>query len=85
MSPIACRPARTRRRRSDSGSSTSRRVEHAIVLGVPSLDEQGAPRLAAGLGRPLILTTLQTDEAMRILPQTMRAGRSSPPSRSPSG
>ena len=28
---------------------------------------QGAPMLAAGLGRPLILTTLQTDEAMRIL------------------
>ena len=42
-------------------------VEHAIVLGVPSLDAQGRPRLGAGLGRPLILTTLQTDEAMRIL------------------
>ncbi len=42
-------------------------VEHAIVLGVPSLDDHGAPQLAAGLGRPLILTTLQTDEAMRIL------------------
>lgn len=42
-------------------------VEHAIVLGVPSLDAQGAPRLRAGLGRPLILTTLQPDEAMRIL------------------
>ena len=42
-------------------------VEHAIVLGVPSLDDQGVPRLGAGLGRPLILTTLQSDEAMRIL------------------
>jgi hypothetical protein len=42
-------------------------VEHAIVLGVPCLDDDGAPQLAAGLGRPLILTTLQTDEAMRIL------------------
>lgn len=42
-------------------------VEHAIVLGVPTLDAQGAARLGAGLGRPLILTTLQTDEAMRIL------------------
>ena len=42
-------------------------VEHAIVLGVPSLDAQGAAQLGAGLGRPLILTTLQTDEAMRIL------------------
>ena len=42
-------------------------VEHAIVLGVPSLDAAGAAQLGAGLGRPLILTTLQTDEAMRIL------------------
>jgi hypothetical protein len=42
-------------------------VEHAIVLGVPSLDADGDPRLAAGLGRPLILTTLEPDEAMRVL------------------
>ena len=42
-------------------------VEHAIVLGVPGLDEAGEPRLSAGLGRPLILTTLETDEAMRVL------------------
>jgi hypothetical protein len=42
-------------------------VEHAIVVGVPALNEAGAPQMAAGLGRPLILTTLQTDEAMRIL------------------
>ena len=42
-------------------------VEHAIVLGVPGLDDGGEPRLSAGLGRPLILTTLERDEAMRIL------------------
>jgi len=42
-------------------------VEHAIVLGVPGLDEAGAPRLSAGLGRPLVLTTLEQDEAMRVL------------------
>jgi hypothetical protein len=42
-------------------------VEHAIVVGVPGLDEAGEPRMSAGLGRPLILTTLDRDEAMRIL------------------
>jgi hypothetical protein len=42
-------------------------VEHAIVLGVPSLDAAGRPRMSAGLGRPLILTTLEPDEAMRVL------------------
>ena len=42
-------------------------VEHAIVVGVPSLDEAGAPILTAGLGRPLILTTLEPGEAMRVL------------------
>lgn len=42
-------------------------VEHAIVLGVPGLDDAGGPRLSAGLGRPLVLTTLEPAEAMRIL------------------
>lgn len=42
-------------------------VEHAIVLGVPGLDAAGTPRLSAGLGRPLVLTTLEQDEAMRVL------------------
>jgi hypothetical protein len=42
-------------------------VEHAIVLGVPTLDAHGSPQLSAGLGRPLILTTLESDEAMRVL------------------
>ncbi len=42
-------------------------VEHAIVLGVPSPGPDGKPVMTAGLGRPLILTTLERDEAMRIL------------------
>ena len=42
-------------------------VEHAIVTGVPGLDPSGAPRLSAGLGRPLVMTTLEPAEAMRIL------------------
>lgn len=42
-------------------------VEHAIVVGVPTTGPDGRPRLAAGLGRPLILSTLEQDEAMRIL------------------
>ena len=42
-------------------------VEHAIVLGVPTLDAAGEPRISAGLGRPLVLTTLEPDEAMRLL------------------
>jgi len=42
-------------------------VEHATVVGVPGLDEAGAPRLSAGLGRPLVLTPLDESEAMRIL------------------
>ena len=42
-------------------------IEHAIVLGVPSVDEAGEARLSAGLGRPLVLTTLEPDEAMRLL------------------
>ena len=44
-------------------------VEHAIVMGVPVVDPAApeAVRLTAGLGRPLILTTLERDEAMRVL------------------
>jgi hypothetical protein len=44
-------------------------VEHAIVLGVPGLDATGEPLLSAGLGRPLVLTTLDAGEAMRVLAQ----------------
>jgi hypothetical protein len=45
-------------------------VEHAVVLGVPvpgGAAEGSTARLTAGLGRPLILTTLEPSEAMRIL------------------
>jgi hypothetical protein len=42
-------------------------VEHAIVMGVPTTAPDGAIRFAAGLGRPLILTTLEPGEAMRVL------------------
>jgi len=47
-------------------------VEHAIVVGVPGLDASGAPQLSAGLGRPLVLTTLEPSEAMRILTEGER-------------
>lgn len=47
-------------------------VEHAIVVGVPALDAAGAPRMTAGMGRPLVLTTLEPNEAMRILTEGER-------------
>jgi hypothetical protein len=61
--PAGTPPTTPVRLRIDQVSS----VEHAIVLGVPGLDDAGEPRLSAGLGRPLILTTLEPDEAMRVL------------------
>jgi hypothetical protein len=48
-------------------------VEHALVVGVPAVDDAGRPCLTAGLGRPLILTTLERDEAMRVLAGGSRA------------
>jgi hypothetical protein len=42
-------------------------VEHAIAVGVPRRAEGGAVRLTEGLGRPLIMTTLERPEAMRVL------------------
>lgn len=41
-------------------------VEHAVVAGVPVMMD-GVPTLTAGLGRPLILTTLEPPEAVRVL------------------
>jgi hypothetical protein len=61
--PAATPPTTPVRLRVDQVSS----VEHAIVLGVPALDPTGEPLLSAGLGRPLVLTTLDTGEAMRVL------------------
>jgi hypothetical protein len=42
-------------------------VEHAIVLGVPEVGPDGTVRITAGRGRPLVLTTLERPEAMRLL------------------
>lgn len=42
-------------------------VDHALVLGVPCLDPERGPILRPGLGRPLVLTTLEPAEAMRLL------------------
>lgn len=42
-------------------------VEHATVAGVAVAGENGVARLTAGLGRPLILTTVEPEAAMRLL------------------
>jgi hypothetical protein len=42
-------------------------IEQATAAGVPMLGPTGEPTLSAGAGRPLILTSLAPDEAMRIL------------------
>jgi hypothetical protein len=61
--PAGTPPDTRARLRIDQVSS----VEHAIVVGVPALDPSGQPTISAGRGRPLILTTLDRPEAMRIL------------------
>ncbi|MET1232633.1 MAG: hypothetical protein ABWY52_07260 [Candidatus Limnocylindrales bacterium] len=42
-------------------------VEQAFVAGAPRIGEDGTALLTAGDGRPLILTTLELPEAMRLL------------------
>ncbi|MGH2466317.1 MAG: hypothetical protein ACRDGL_01075 [Candidatus Limnocylindrales bacterium] len=42
-------------------------VEHADVAGQPTIGPDGSPVMAAGLGRPLILSTLERGEAMRVI------------------
>ncbi len=42
-------------------------IDHALVLGVPDIDPDRGPILRPGLGRPLVLTTLEPAEAMRLL------------------
>ena len=42
-------------------------VEHATALGCPQVGPDGSTRLTAAIGRPLVLTTLERDEAMRVL------------------
>ena len=48
-------------------------VEHATVLGVPQVAPDGTIRITAGHGRPLVLTTLERPEAMRLLAGGRRA------------
>jgi hypothetical protein len=60
--PPGLAPETPLRARIDQVSS----VEHAIVLGVPATVE-GVPTMTEGMGRPLVLTTLEPPEAMRIL------------------
>ena len=66
--PAELPPATPIRMRIEQVSS----VEHAIVLGVPGLDPAGRPRLTAGLGRPLVLTTLEVPDAIRVLAEGRR-------------
>ena len=42
-------------------------VDHALALGVPVMDAGAGPTLRPGLGRPLIVSTLERGEAMRVL------------------
>ncbi len=42
-------------------------VEHALALGVPTVDPERGPMLRPGIGRPLILTNLERAEAIRLL------------------
>ena len=42
-------------------------VDHATVLGVPARAASGGVVIGPGMGRPLILSTLEGDEAMRSL------------------
>jgi hypothetical protein len=42
-------------------------VDHAVVAGVPRRQPDGSVRMSDGLGRPLIVSTLGSDEAMRVL------------------
>jgi hypothetical protein len=66
--PAGTDPATPVRLRIEQVSS----VEHAIVAGVPGLDAAGTPRMTTGLGRPLILATMDRPDAMRILADGQR-------------
>ncbi len=48
-------------------------VEHATVLGVPVARAGGRVAMTAGTGRPLVVSTLERDEAMRVLAEGRRA------------
>lgn len=42
-------------------------VDHALVLGVPMVDPLRGPIMRPGFGRPLVLTNLERNEAIRLL------------------
>lgn len=63
LSAIVADPTAPARQRVEQVSA----VEHAQAAGVPRLDGAGLAVLGPGLGRPLILTTLEREEAMRVL------------------
>jgi hypothetical protein len=48
-------------------------VEHASVLGVPVIRADGAVQISRGTGRPLVVCTLEREEAMRVLADGTRA------------
>ena len=48
-------------------------VDHATVLGMPVVTPDGRVQLTAGTGRPLVVSTLERDEAMRVLAEGGRA------------
>jgi hypothetical protein len=47
-------------------------VDHATAAGVPRLDPDGRLALGPGLSRPLVLSILDPDEAMRVLASDQR-------------
>lgn len=47
-------------------------VEHAVAAGVPVMSGEDTVRLGPGAGRPLILTTVEIPEAMRLLARGRR-------------
>ena len=48
-------------------------VEHAAVLGMPAVGADGSVLMTRGMGRPLVVCTLERDEAMRVLADGRRA------------
>jgi hypothetical protein len=66
--PAGTAPSTSIRLRIEQVSS----VEHAIVAGVPNVDPSGVARMSAGLGRPLILATMDRPDAMRVLAEGRR-------------
>ena len=61
--PLGVSPDAQARLRIEQVSS----VEHATVAGVPARAVGGGLAIGPGLGRPLIVTTLEGDEVMRVL------------------